>query len=82
MELEQDFAQREVDVQKLSPSLVLERKCQELVARCSAAVLEIGVRTMSLEQERALDILLRTFENHVTDLETQISQGNTDLPLH
>ncbi|GAB1193749.1 hypothetical protein APSETT444_002977 [Aspergillus pseudonomiae] len=75
MQLEQDFGQREVDVQKLSPSLVLERKCQELVARCSAAVLEIGVRTMSLEQERALDILLRTFENQVTDLETQISQG-------
>ncbi|QRD89666.1 Zn(II)2Cys6 transcription factor [Aspergillus flavus] len=76
LELEQDFGQREVDVRKLSPSLVLERKCQELVARCSAAVLEIGVRTMSLEQERALDILLRTFENQVTDLEAQLSQAH------
>ncbi|PIG90106.1 Zn(II)2Cys6 transcription factor [Aspergillus arachidicola] len=76
LELEQDFGQREVDLQRLSPSLVLERKCQELVARCSAAVLEIGVRTMSLEQERALDILLRTFENQVTDLEAQLSQAH------
>ncbi|KAE8311773.1 hypothetical protein BDV41DRAFT_565524 [Aspergillus transmontanensis] len=79
LELEQDFGQREVDLQRLSPSLVLERKCQELVARCCAAVLEIGVRTMSLKQERALDILLRTFENQVTDLEAQLSQGNTYL---
>ncbi|KAB8219805.1 C6 zinc finger domain protein [Aspergillus novoparasiticus] len=76
LELEQDFGQREVDLQRLSPSLVLERKCQELVARCSAAVLEIGVRTMSLEQERALDILLRTFESQVTDLEAQLSQAH------
>ncbi|KAE8372812.1 C6 zinc finger domain protein [Aspergillus bertholletiae] len=75
MELEQDFGQREVLVQKLSPSLSLEGRCQELVARCSAAVLEIGVRTMSLEQERALDILLRVFENQVTDLEAQISEA-------
>ncbi|KAF5857913.1 hypothetical protein ETB97_005150 [Aspergillus alliaceus] len=42
MELEQDFGLREVLIQKLTPSLVLERKCQELVARCSAAVLEVG----------------------------------------
>ncbi|KAE8354198.1 hypothetical protein BDV28DRAFT_91185 [Aspergillus coremiiformis] len=76
MELEQDLGQRQVLIQKLAPSLVLERKCQELVARCSAAVLEIGIRTMSLEQERALDILLRTFEAQVTDLEAQINRAH------
>ncbi|KAE8384365.1 hypothetical protein BDV23DRAFT_177121 [Aspergillus alliaceus] len=80
MELEQDFGLREVLIQKLTPSLVLERKCQELVARCSAAVLEVGVRTMSLEQERALDIVLRTFETQVTDLEAGTCLSNTSLP--
>lgn len=80
MELEQDFGLREVLFQKLTPSLVLERKCQELVARCSAAVLEVGVRTMSLEQERALDIVLRTFETQAADLEAGTCLSNTSLP--
>lgn len=69
--LEQDPGQSQVLLQKISPSLVLKVNCQELVARCSVAVVENGVRTMSVEQERALDVLIRVFERQMSDLEVQ-----------
>ncbi|KAL4892508.1 hypothetical protein BDV59DRAFT_43000 [Aspergillus ambiguus] len=72
-ELEHDLSQRQVLFQKISPQLALQIRCQELVARCSAAVLELGVRSMTLEQERSLDILLRAYESQVADLEAQIT---------
>lgn len=73
--LEQDPGQSQLLLQKIAPSLVLRVKSQELIARCSAAVLENGVRTMSSEQERALDILLRAFESQMGDLEAQAISG-------
>ncbi|KAE8151098.1 hypothetical protein BDV25DRAFT_100090 [Aspergillus avenaceus] len=73
MRLEQDLGQRQGLLRKIAPCLGLERQCQELIARCSTAVLELGVRTMSAEQERALDILLRTYEMQVTDIEYQVA---------
>lgn len=73
--LEQDPGQSQLLLQKITPSLVLRVKSQELTARCSAAVLENGVRTMSAEQERALDILLRAFESQISDLEAQAISG-------
>ncbi|KAI9935048.1 hypothetical protein MW887_000669 [Aspergillus wentii] len=71
--LEQGPGQSQLLFQKIAPSLALKVKCQEILSRCSAAVLENGVRNMSLDQERALDILIREFENQATDLETQIT---------
>ena len=73
--LEQDPGQSQVLLQKIAPSLVLKVKSQELIARCSAAVLENGVRNMTVEQERALDILLRAFESQMNDLEAQAVSG-------
>lgn len=55
--------------------MVLKLRCQELIAKCSEAVLENGVRSMSVDQERALDILLRTYEGQVDDLELQAVTG-------
>ncbi|OGM47736.1 Zn(II)2Cys6 transcription factor [Aspergillus bombycis] len=63
MELEQDFGPREVDVQKLSPSLILERKCQELVGRCSAAVLEIGMSVQNNDAAAKTVIVLNQLWN-------------------
>ncbi|KAJ5091061.1 hypothetical protein NUU61_005931 [Penicillium alfredii] len=71
MNMAQDPAQRHVLLGRVAPFLALKLRCQELIARCSEAVLENGVRSMSLDQERALDILLRTYESQVDDLELQ-----------
>lgn len=54
---------------------MLEIKCQEISVRCCSAVLENGVRTLSADQERALDIIIRTYENQVKDVETQVISG-------
>ncbi|KAJ5625345.1 hypothetical protein N7510_001654 [Penicillium lagena] len=69
--LAQDPAQRQLLFDKVASPLVLKLRCQELMARCSQAVQENGVRTMSVDQERALDILLRTYESQVDELELQ-----------
>jgi hypothetical protein len=55
--------------------MVLKLRCQELIARCSEAVLANGMRSMSLDQERALDILLRTYEGQIDELELQAVTG-------
>lgn len=73
--LAQDPAQRQLLFDKVASSLVLKLRCQELMARCSQAVQENGVRTMSVDQERALDILLRTYESQVDELELQAVTG-------
>lgn len=73
--LAQDPAQRQLLFDKISSSLVLKLRCQELMARCSEAVQENGVRNMSVDQERALDILLRTYESQVDELELQAVAG-------
>lgn len=37
--------------------------------------MENGMRSMSIDQERALDILLRTYEGQVDDFELQAVTG-------
>ncbi|KAJ5999685.1 hypothetical protein N7481_000094 [Penicillium waksmanii] len=69
--LPQDPAQRQALFDIIAPWMVLKLRCQELIARCSEAVLENGMRSMSLDQERALDILLRTYEGQIDELELQ-----------
>ncbi|KAJ5766008.1 uncharacterized protein N7511_003624 [Penicillium nucicola] len=66
-----DPTQRQVLFDKIAPGLVMKIRCQELVTKCSEAVLENGVRAMSLDQERSLDILLRACESQVDELEMQ-----------
>lgn len=55
--------------------MALKLRYQELIARCSEAVMENGMRSMSIDQERALDILLRTYEGQVDDFELQAVTG-------
>jgi hypothetical protein len=54
--------------ERLTPMLRLQLKCLDIATRCSCAVFENGVRTMSSEQERALNIVVRAFEHEVDDL--------------
>lgn len=72
----QDPAQRHMLFDKIAPWMTLKLRCLEIIAKCSEAVMENGVRTMSLDQERALDIILRAYENQVDDLELQAVTGN------
>ncbi|KAJ5354396.1 uncharacterized protein N7496_012829 [Penicillium cataractarum] len=65
----QDPTHRQVLMDKIAPWMALKIRCQEVIAKCSEAVTENGLRSMSLDQERALDILLRTYEGQVDDLE-------------
>ncbi|KAL4972611.1 hypothetical protein BDW66DRAFT_169478 [Aspergillus desertorum] len=67
----QDPAQHQTLFDTIPPWMVLKLRCQELITRCSEAVLENGVRSMSIGQERALDVLLRAYEDHVDDLDLQ-----------
>lgn len=71
----QDPTHRQVLMDKIPPWMALKIRCQEVIAKCSQAVTENGLRSMSLDQERALDILLRTYEGQVDDLELQAVTG-------
>ena len=73
--LEPDGDLKHMLFQRIAPSLALELKCEDLITRCSAAVLEFGVRTMSLEQEKSFDILLRAYDAQALDLEAQAYSG-------
>lgn len=75
--LGQDPAQRQVLFEKIAPWMALKLRCQELIAKCSEAATENGMRTMSPDQERALDIILRTYEDQVDDLELQAVTGRS-----
>ncbi|CEJ57860.1 hypothetical protein PMG11_06538 [Penicillium brasilianum] len=65
----QDPTHRQVLMDKIAPWMALKLRCLEVISKCSEAVAENGLRSMSLDQERALDILLRTYEGQIDDLE-------------
>ncbi|RHZ73125.1 hypothetical protein CDV55_108616 [Aspergillus turcosus] len=72
-DMHQELGQSHRLFQRIAPGLVLKLRCLDQVTRCSAAVVENGVRNMSLEQERSLDIILRMYESQITDLESQFT---------
>jgi hypothetical protein len=59
----------------IAPDLAQKLRCQELVEKCSEAVLENGVRAMTPNQELALDKLLRAYEDQVDGIELQAVAG-------
>lgn len=71
-----DPGQRQVMFNKISPALVLHVKTHDLITRCSTSMTEFGVRVMSREQERTLDVLLRSLESQVSGLEAEANSGN------
>ncbi|PLB38867.1 fungal specific transcription factor domain-containing protein [Aspergillus candidus] len=81
VDFEHDLGQRQSLFRRIEPSLILQMKCQDVIARCSGAVQEIGVRAMTTHQEKALDILLREFENQVIDLGVHTDSANDRLHI-
>jgi len=73
--LAQDPTQRQMLFDMIAPDLAQKLRCQELVGKCSEAVLENGVRSMSHNQELALDKLLRAYEDQVDGIELQAVAG-------
>ena len=73
--LAQDPMQRQMLFDMIAPDLAQKLRCQELVGSCSEAVLENGVRAMSLDQELSLDRTLRLFEDQVDEIESQALAG-------
>lgn len=71
----QDPTHRQVLMDKIAPWMALKLRCLEVISKCSEAVAENGLRSMSLDQERALDILLRTYEGQIDDLELRAVTG-------
>ncbi|TIA28089.1 hypothetical protein D6C78_10911 [Aureobasidium pullulans] len=55
--------------QTLPAGLILRLKWQDLCVRCGAAISENGTRNMTQDQDRALSIIIRTFEAQIKDLE-------------
>ncbi|THY27367.1 hypothetical protein D6D01_04141 [Aureobasidium pullulans] len=55
--------------QTLPAGLILRLKWQDLCVRCGAAISENGMRNMTQDQDRALSIIMRTFEAQIKDLE-------------
>jgi hypothetical protein len=77
----QDPTQRQSILDKIAPWLALKLRCQGIVGRCSEAVIENGIQVMSMDQERALDILLRTYESQIDDIELQAVTGKITIWL-
>lgn len=80
-DIEPDTGQRQILFRKLSPNLVLFVKAHDLITRCSTAMTEFGVRVMSREQEKSLDVLLRSLESQVSGLETETASGDASSPI-
>ncbi|EAW14386.1 Zn(II)2Cys6 transcription factor [Aspergillus clavatus NRRL 1] len=79
VDMQQEFGQSQVLFQRIAPAIVLKVKCLDLITRCSAAVVENGVRAMTLDQERSLDIIIRTYESQIADLESQFTSADDKL---
>lgn len=60
--------QRRALFQKQSTKLKFELKLQDVLTRCSIAVSQNGLRSMSSEQEQSLDTLLNLFQAQVTSV--------------
>lgn len=65
----QDIEQRKALMENLSTSLKLQLDVQNIVSRACKAFLEIGLQTMSDDQERAMSVLLKVFVAQIQDLE-------------
>lgn len=61
--------------QTLPAGLILRLKWQDLCVRCGAAISENGTRNMTQDQDRALSIIIRTFEAQIKDLEKTAVNG-------
>jgi hypothetical protein len=75
IETYQDIDQRIALFARISPTLRFQLKLNGLVVRCTSAVLQNGLRSMSKDQEHSLDVLIRVFEASLRDIEREATSG-------
>lgn len=73
----QDIGQIQSLFREIPSSLRFQLKLHSIVTRCCAALLEIGLRNLSEEKERTLDLLLRVFEGQVKEVEYEAPAGRS-----
>jgi hypothetical protein len=76
IETYQDIDQRYALFARIPPTLRFQLKLNGLVVRCTSAVLQNGLRSMSKDQEHSLDVLIRVFEASLRDIERETTSGN------
>lgn len=75
IETYQDIDQRHALFSRISPTLRFQLKLNGMVTRCTSAVLQNGLRSMSKDQEHSLDVLIRVFEAMMKDMEREAMTG-------
>ncbi|KAL6243891.1 hypothetical protein RBB50_009325 [Rhinocladiella similis] len=82
LEIPHDQEQKRTLFQNMTPRLKFELKLQDVVTRCSIAVSQNGVRTMSADQERSLDTLLGVFYAQIASVGLEYSSDLDRLYVH
>ena len=70
-----EMSQSQSRRQTLSSALKLRLKWQDLCVQCGSAVSENGMRHLTPEQDRALSIIIRTYDAQIKDLEQTAADG-------
>jgi hypothetical protein len=70
-----EMSQFQARQQTLSPALKLRVKWQDLCVQCGSAVSEIGMRNLTSEQDRALSIIIKSYELQIRELELTAMDG-------
>jgi hypothetical protein len=70
-----EMSQYQSRQQTLSPALRLRVKWQDLCVQCGSAVSENGIRNLTPDQDRALSIIIKSYEIQIRDLEFTAADG-------
>lgn len=70
-----EMSQSQSRQQTLSSALKLRLKWQDLCIQCGSAVSENGMRHLTSDQDRALSIIIRTYDLQIRDLEYTAADG-------
>jgi len=81
IDIPHDQEQKRTLFQSMTPRLQFELKLQDVVTRCSIAVSQNGVRTMSADQERSLDTLLGMFNAQIASVGLEYATGTYFIML-
>ncbi|KIW20829.1 hypothetical protein PV08_01407 [Exophiala spinifera] len=82
IDIPHDQEQKRTLFQSMNPKLQFELKLQDVVTRCSIAVSQNGVRTMSADQERSLDTLLGMFNAQIASVGLEYATDLDRLYVH
>jgi hypothetical protein len=70
-----EMSQSQARQQTLSPGVKLRVKWQDLCVQCGSAVSENGMRNLTPDQDRALSIIIRSYELQIKDLDLTSADG-------